>query len=159
MFQELISYFPRLELPLVLQEGAEHQFSTNDGLPDQLLVELILPCLDFQPDEFTEYLPCGHWKTTDHNTICIIWVARLMRYSFYLISFNSRHEHVESLEVAGFFSDNEFLIRRMANIDEEGTITIVEGAHKINEKEFDLNLNRKLLLEIAQDGSLIKMPT
>ncbi|MBL0261802.1 MAG: hypothetical protein IPQ10_12230, partial [Saprospiraceae bacterium] len=44
------------------------------------------------------------------------------------------------------------------NIDEEGTIFIVEGGHLLEQKEFDQSKNRKLIVEILQDGKLLKMP-
>ena len=88
----------------------------------------------------------------------VIWCARLMRYSFYLISYTPQGTVCDTMEIAGFFSDNEYLFRRMANIDEEGTIFIVEGGHLLEQKEFDQSKNRKLIVEILQDGKLLKMP-
>ncbi|MBK7338961.1 MAG: hypothetical protein IPJ64_02920 [Saprospiraceae bacterium] len=157
-FKQLLTYFPQLEFPLVLQEGSEHHFGMNDAVPDELLARFIIPALDFEINEFTEFIPCGHWMQQGQIPCLVIWCARLMRYSFYLISYTPQGTVCDTMEIAGFFSDNEYLFRRMANIDEEGTIFIVEGGHLLEQKEFDQSKNRKLIVEILQDGKLLKMP-
>jgi len=157
-FTEFLSYFQELTLPIVFQEGSEHEYSMkNDALPDKCIDQFILPSMDFEADDMTEFVPCGFWKTTHGQIVVIIWCARLLRYSFFAIVFDINGKAYESMEIAGFFTDGEYLIRRMVNIDLDDTFYIVEGAHLIDEKEFDISKTRKIVAEIMPDGRIAKM--
>lgn len=143
---------------MVFQEGAEHDYAMiNDPLPQKMIDQFILPNLDFEMDDMTEFIACGYWNTNHDQKVCIIWCARLMRYSFYAIVYNNQQLGTDSMEIAGFFSDGEHLIRRIVNIEDDDAMYIVEGTHHINEDEFDLSKSRKLIAEIMPNGKIAKL--
>lgn len=95
-FADLLSYFPKAELPLTIQYSDHHQFSkANDDLPDPLLQQFIFPNLDFEVDEFSEFLPCLQFESVkayipwfcgqpDWCGIRFIWSILTNREGFYI---------------------------------------------------------------------------
>ncbi|MBK7880023.1 MAG: hypothetical protein JNK69_08620 [Saprospiraceae bacterium] len=157
-FLKLLAYFPEANLPFTLQEGSEHDFGlANDQLPSALLEEMLMPNLPFELDEFTEILPGFHWKTPSGGYILVFWVARLMKYSFILFSFDETGKWVDDAEVAGFFTEGNHFIRRMANIDDPQTIYIVEGVQFLDGKDIRPQETSKWIIEVMPNGQFIQL--
>ncbi|MBK6352184.1 MAG: hypothetical protein IPF46_02015 [Saprospiraceae bacterium] len=157
-FTRLLAYFPEASLPFTLQEGSEHDFGLlNDQLPAALLEEMLMPYLAFEIDEFTEILPGFYWKTPTGGFILVFWVARLMRYSFILFSFDENGHWKDDAEIAGFFTEEDRVIRRMANIDDSQTIYIVEGVQLLEGKDIRPQETSKWVIEVMPNGQFIQM--
>lgn len=102
-FTEFLSYFQELILPVIFQEGSEHEYSMkNDALPDKCIDQFILPSMDFEADDMTEFVPCGFWKTTHGQIVVIIWCARLLRYSFLRLYLISMVKHMKAWKSQDF---------------------------------------------------------
>ena len=142
-------------MPLTIQHADHHYFSkSNDLLPDALLQLFIIPNLKFEIDEFTEFLPCLQFESSHGLHHLVLWTARLMHYSFYVMNFNRQGMFLDMSEIAGFYSDSNLVVQKMAHVDVEGNLFIVEGS--INENHHDVNplTTKKWQLEILPDGLL-----
>lgn len=156
-FSELLSYFTKCELPLTIQYSDQHQFSkSNDDLPDSLLQQFIFPNLDFEVDEFTEFLPCIQFESVKGVHTLILWMVRLMRYLFYLLNFDEQGRFLHLQEIAGFYSEDDQLINKMAHIDVTGHIYILEGTLDESHHEVNPVHTKKWMLEFLPDGTLRK---
>lgn len=154
-FHEFLSFFPKTDLPLTIQYSDYHSFSkVNDALPDELLAEFVLPNLDFEVDEFTEFLPCLQFESAFGMHHMVIWTARLLHYSFYLMNFSPQAVFLHLAEVAGFYSKNDMIFQKMAHVDIEGNVLVLEGNIEPNQHEIDPNTTKKWQLEILPDGNL-----
>lgn len=159
-FQTFISYFPTAKLPFILEAGSEHEFSmTNDALPQALIDEFIIPHLTFEIDhELTEFVPCVSWALKNDYIAIVVWCARLLQYSFIMMIFSKQGKLTDQFEIAGFFNTDDYITQRIANIDEEAGITMVEGSHGVTNPDFDEKKNVSLSLEIGEDGKIQFMP-
>jgi hypothetical protein len=152
-FSDFLSFFPKTTLPLTIQHTDHHQFSkTNDPLPDPLLLSFVLPNLEFEVDEFTEFLPCLQYESMPGMHHLVLWTARLMHYSFYLMNFNLEGTFLDMEEIAGFYTDNNRIIQKMAHVDAEGNIFLVEGILNETQNEVQPDQTKKWQIEILPDG-------
>jgi len=155
-FSDFLNFFPKVTLPVTIQYSDHHHFSkTNDALPDPLLISFIIPNLDFEMDEFTEFLPCLQFESVPGMHHVVIWSARLMHHSFYLMNFNSAGLFLDMSEIAGFYTDNDKVIQKMAHVDAEGTIYLVEGSMNETSHEINPGKTKKWQLIILTDGQFL----
>ncbi len=154
-FSEFLSYFPKSSLPLTIQHSDHHQFNkSNDLLPDSLLQSFIIPNLDYEIDEFTEFLPCLQFESIPYMHHVVLWSARLMHYSFHLLNFNAQGLFLGISEIAGFYTLDDAVIQKMAHVDSEGNVFIIEGSLDDKQQEVALETTKKWQLEILPDGQI-----
>ncbi|MEP7196038.1 MAG: hypothetical protein ABI851_05920 [Saprospiraceae bacterium] len=152
-FEKLISYFPIVQLPFTLEKGVEHDFGmTNDMLPATLFEELMAPNLPFELDEFTELLPGYHWRTESEGFVTVFWVARLLRYSFFVFSYDKEGKWLDNAEIAGLIYENNELWHRIANISDAQTIYVVEASMPDENSLINASETSKWMLEITTEG-------
>lgn len=152
-FSNFLSFFPKATLPLTIQHDDHHHFSkSNDALPDELLQEYVIPNLDFEMDEFTEFLPCLQFESTPGLHHVVLWTARLMHYSFYVMNFSAQGMFLDMAEIAGFYSDNEKLVQMMAHVDADGNLFLVEGNLNDTQNEVSPDKTKKWQLQMLPDG-------
>ncbi|MBK8954515.1 MAG: hypothetical protein IPM34_03030 [Saprospiraceae bacterium] len=157
-FQDFLSYFPIAELPCTLQYNDLHSYTkSNDPLPDSLLVHYLFPYLDFEVDEFTEFLPCFQIQYRENCFQLVFWSGRLMHYSFYLITFDPSGNFVAMTEIAGFYSEQSEVFQKMAHINEDSEIYIVETNLSNDEHKIVTDQTKKWMLNILPDGQIQKM--
>ncbi len=157
-FQEFLSYFPIVELPVTIQYNDLHRLTrSNDPLPDALLQQFIFPNLEFTVDEFTEFLPCFLVQTQGPQSWIILWVGRLLHYSFILMVFEPDGRLISQAEIAGFYSEDENVFQRMAHFNEDEEIYIVETNLSQKESEVVLDQTKKWVLVMQEDGQLRRM--
>lgn len=154
-FIRFLSFFPKSDLPLTIQHSDHHVYSkANDPLPDSLLREFIIPYLDFEVDEFTEFLPCFQFESKYKLHHVILWTARLMHYSFYLLNFDRNGRFLDLLEIAGFYSEKNQIVQKMTHVDADAKIFLVEAGLSELQQELNPEKTRKWKIEILPDGSL-----
>ena len=157
-FKKLNDYFPLAKLPFVLQEGSEHDFGlVNEQLPLPVLEELLAPYLPFELNDFTEILPGFHWRSAEGGYLLVFWAAQLMRYSFFIFSYSKEGVYLDNAEVAGLFSEDEILVRRMANILNPNLIHIIEGVHDATHIKVNPMSTAKWEIELLKDGKFIQL--
>jgi hypothetical protein len=159
LFAEFLSFFPKADLPLTIQYSDHHIFTkSNDPLPDRLLQQFVFPNLDFEIDEFTEFLPCLKFDSSLKMHHLIIWSARLLHYSFSLMNFNQQGVFLDMSEIAGFYSEKNELIQKMAHVDGDANIYIVEGNIAENQLEVLPEKTMKWQVQILPDGEIETIP-
>ncbi len=156
-FNNFLSYFPFVELPLTLMESDYHSYSiANDQLPEALLYDFITRHLPIEIDEFTEFMPCFQFSYKPNMHHLVLWMAQLMHYSYYLINFNRQGKFIDLKEIAGFYTRDNMIFHKMARIDEAGNIFVIEGGVSDRSKDFDPASTRKWEIDIGDDGSIIE---
>lgn len=153
-FSELLSFFPIQELPLTLQYGDLHEYGkSNDPIPDELLIEYIIPNAGFEIDEFTEFLPCFQFKAHHGIHHLVFWSGRLMHYAFHLANFDVHGKFIEQKEIAGFYTKENKVLQKMAHINNESAVYIVETNLSENENHIITDQTYKWMLELLPDGT------
>jgi hypothetical protein len=156
-FENLIRYFPLVQLPFTLEKGSEHDFGmTNDILPTALFEELISPHLSFEVDEFTEMLPGYHWRSDQDGYLLVFWVARLLKYSFIVFSYTKDGVWIDDAEIAGLLCENDEVCYRIANIAERNSIYIVEAGVTDDDQPINPQNTSKWVLELRPDGQFVQ---
>ncbi len=154
-FADFLSYFPKIELPITIQYGDLHDYTvSNDPLPDSLLQAFIFPGLPFEIDEFTEFLPCFRFSGVENLYHVVYWSGRLLHYSFYLVNYNEKGQALGQFEIAGFFTKEERVLQKMAHINEDAEIYIVETNLSEKEEKISTQDTRKWSLDILPDGQI-----
>ena len=152
-FSSFIALFEEVPLPLTLSPESVSVFSQrNESLAPDVIAEY-LPHIE--QDEFTEIIPCLRIADASESIILVYWQGGLLHYSFHIISFTKKGERVADRVIAGTLSDQDDVLHRVATIDEDWIIYIVEGLESAR-GEYDPNSNRSLYLEILSTGDIIE---
>ena len=80
-----------------------------------------------------------------------------MRYSFFIFSYSKEGVYLDNAEVAGLFSEDEILVRRMANILNPNLIHIIEGVHDATQIKVNPMSTAKWEIELLKDGKFIQL--
>src|SRR5699024_316405 len=122
----------------------------------EFLEQYIYPFLVKEDDEFTEYVPCFVLKEEKNFIAVVFWRAGLMEYEYYLITYNNAGDSIDHQVIAGMKSDGVQVIIRIAMIDDDSSVHMVEGmAHEMDAFDYDPNKTRKYSFEITQDGHIM----
>jgi len=152
--EEMLSFFPELELPITLTEESAVDFSNhNKALPFEALVKFILP-YENEHDDLTEYVPCFRLMKTFDIHVLVYWKASLMNYEYKMLTMTKDGTFIDGKVIAGMLSNNETIIRTVSTIDEDWIIHSVVGEE--NTKSNTLNTNsRAFTLELLATGEII----
>lgn len=153
--QDLLYYFPTIELPITLHSELHHVFSKeNKPLP----VNLSSRFLDFHKmdDDYTEYVPCFALKAEKQFIPIVFWKASLLEYQYVLATFDPRGGLISHQIIAGSKSNGDSILKRIATIDEDRMIIIAEGVGPIDERNYQANKSNTYQLEIAPTGDILQ---
>ncbi|MDA9773344.1 hypothetical protein N9B82_00190 [Saprospiraceae bacterium] len=125
--EEMLSFFPELELPITLTEESALDFSNhNKALPFEALAKFILPYEDVH-DDLTEYVPCFRLENTINIHVLVYWKASLMNYEYKMMTIDQTGQFIDGKVIAGILSNGETIIRTVSTIDEDWIIHSVVG--------------------------------
>lgn len=152
--EEMLSFFPELDLPVTLTEESALEFSNfNKALPFEALTKYILP-YENEHDDLTEYVPCFRLKDTINIHALVYWKASLMNYEYKMFTLDKEGSFIDGKVIAGTLSNNETIIRTVSTIDEDWIIHSVVGEE--HTKSTSLNTNSKAFtLELLATGEII----
>jgi hypothetical protein len=156
-FTHFLEKFPKLELPVTLNDEAQHIFSkNNDPLPPLMVQQHILPLEANSPDEFTEFIPCFSIPQTYEFHAVVYWKAELMTYQYILVTFDKKGNFIDQKVLAGLYSDGSKVTQSVATIEPDWMIHVASGqvAAK-NEKLYDASDSSAFELELLADGKII----
>jgi hypothetical protein len=155
-FQKFLSYFPELELPILLSEEAHHEFSkTNDALPQVAIEQYILPHEDLVYDEYTEYIPCMKIPNTHDFHAVVYFKASLLIYEYYLATFEKKGKLIAKEKIAGMVTHGEEINRAVASIEDDWIINIVEGSVPSQHHDYNPTDSKAYSMELLPDGQII----
>lgn len=155
-FSKFLSFFPEVELPVILTEEAHHEFSkVNDALPQQAIEQFILPHEDLVYDEYTEYIPCFKIPKTHDFHAVVYFKASLLIYEYYLATYNKKGETIAKEKISGMVQHGEEITRAVATIEDDWIINIVEGSVPVEGTDYQPTDSKAYAMELLADGQII----
>lgn len=154
VFSKFIDLFQTIPFPVNLHQDAHHDFSKQDkGIKPELLNAFVIPHIGQHDDELTEYVPCFRLKAQKNFIAIVLWRAALLEYEYYVMTYNNAGDLIHHQVIAGMKSDGENIITRIAMIDNESVIHMVEGiVENENALDYDPSITREFTFEITPDG-------
>ncbi len=153
-FLKFLDLFQTIPFPVTLHQDAHHDFSNQDkGIKQELLDAYVIPHIGQKDDELTEYVPCFRIKAEKNFVAVVLWRAALLEYEYYVMTFDNRGDLIHSQVIAGMKSDGENILTRIAMIDNDSVIHMVEGiVENENALNYDPSITREFTFEITPDG-------
>lgn len=128
----------------------------NEQLPLPVLEELLAPYLPFELNDFTEILPGFHWRSAEGVSFGLLGCT-IDEIFLFVFSYSKEGVYLDNAEVAGLFSEDETLVRRMANILNPNLIHIIEGVHDATQIKVNPMSTAKWEIELLKDGKFMQL--
>lgn len=155
-FNHLLSFFPETDLPVTLTVETIHNFQAqNDLLPEATIEVLTSQTEPEEIDKFTEYVPYLRFKETHEFHALVYWRAKLLKYEYFLATFDKNGKLISHAVIAGMRSEGDQIIQSVATIDPDWIIHIVEGEMAISEKEYKASSSKAYYMEVLPTGEII----
>ena len=152
--KKFLSFFPQVDLPITLGIDTHHIFSEkNKPLSESVIKEVLLPLFPEHTD-IDEYVPCFSIPPTDQYYAVVYWRAGLLQYEYYLLTFDREGNLITNRSIAGQKSNNQDILNRVATLEKDRTILIVQGTEQPSQ-QYDAGSSQKFHFEIQPDGSVI----
>ncbi len=152
-FQQFLSKFPIIDLPVTLGEDTHHDFSQqNDPLPQGMVSQYISEWMDME-DEYTEYVPCFRLKDTGKFAAIIIWKASMLNYQYHLLTYTEKGDFIHREIIASTSCEGSVLKVQVAMIDPDWVIHTMTGIQN-DLAEFDAHTSQSSYREILADGTI-----
>lgn len=120
-----------------------------------ILDEFVIPYIDDDIDEFTEFIPCLQLADCIEFDAVLIWKGGLMRYEYILLTIDKTGTLISKKTIAGLRSDNVTILQSVATIDEDWLIHIMVGEQLINKITYDPERSQAMTMEILANGDII----
>lgn len=154
-FSLYLKLFKSIELPFTLHSEAHHDFSSqNKSIHPELLTEYILPYIGKDDDEFTEYIPCFMLDQQKNYIALVVWKAGLLEYGYYVLTYNNAGDLIHKQVIGGMKSDGQRVLSRIAMIDDEKNIHMVEGELKEDQKDYNPQKTKEYTFSLNEKGFL-----
>lgn len=155
-FTQFKSFFPEVELPVLLGETTHLTFSRlNKPLPGILIFTFLQS--DEIDDEYTEYLPCLSFKVNEDVHGLVYWKAGLLYYDYHLLTFNKDGVQIEDLIIAGIQANGNQIRRTIAHIEHDLNIYTISANQKDETMDIHLEETEQVKYTILDTGQVIKM--
>ncbi len=156
-FDHFLSFFPDVELPVILSEESPHTFDRHNIPFPAHIIEAFLVVIDpGSIDEFTEYIPCFKLPEQADFHALIYWKAGLLDYQFHLVTYDKKSfKLIDHATLAGVQSVNNKLSRSVATIDEDLIIHVVRGDSTEDDSTYDASSTTSYHFELLPGGQII----
>jgi hypothetical protein len=152
---QILHYFPKSELPLLLSDDHIGDFEAiSDQLPQSFIEQFIMVWENDEDDETTEYIPCAALPSTDTFFPIVYWKAGLLRYDFILITLDKRGEVISRRSIASTVVEGNVIKKSIANIEQDYIINII-AAHSVGDDIIDPTSSKAFSMEILPSGEII----
>lgn len=156
-FDRFIQLFPEVKPPFTLSEDEVHTFSQNNiPLPSKLIEDHLLP-YEGDYDEMTEFVACMRIPNLKDFHAIIYWKAELLNYQYILATFTMGGKLIDRRVLAGTVSDGNNIVRSVAQVDEDMSITILSGLLGGKEEHYKAATSTTLELELLPDGKVLEL--
>ncbi len=153
-FQEFLSFFPPVELPVTLSEETIDVFSRNNKvLPMEGIVEYIGQWEEIEGDT-TEFIPCIRLPEQDDYIGLIYWRGAIMQYDYFLVTLNNKGGLISRKSIASTKIEGDIIKRSVASIDNDFIIHIIAGASKDGE-DYDPEQSQAFSMEVMATGDIL----
>jgi len=153
-FSAFLKAFAVQELPVVLTEESISDFERLSDPLGQVLINAFIEPESDEPDAFTEYVPCFILPDTKDFYAVVYWKGELMKYQYFLTTFDQNGNHISNAVIGGIQSDGDVIVRSVATIDENLIIHIVEGEQPASETQYVPNESRAYQMEVNKKGEI-----
>ena len=155
-FKDFLKYFPEIELPITLTDETIFDFSNNNKiLPQELIDKFIFPHLEKREQEFIEIIPCFKIAKTNDISALVFWEGGLMSYEYKMITFNKKGEYISGKVLSGTISDGKIIQKSVATIESDRMIYIVAGEAGLDENKYEASSSRAFNMELLASGEII----
>lgn len=156
-FQGFLSKFPRVELPVRLNQEIHHTFAReNTPLTEQEIERFIIPYESTEDDGHTEYVPCFSIEPEYDFEIIVYWRARLLSYEYFICTYTKNGLGMAKRKIAGMIHYGDKISQAIATIEKDWIIYVVQGE---SDSPKSITYNPKstdsYTLEILTDGQII----
>jgi hypothetical protein len=154
-FNNFLSKFPEVPLPLTLRDDSHHDFEQNPPLSDEMIADFIGRYEIGEIDEFTEYMACFSFPNVAKQAYqaVVYWKAALMQYDYVLATYSLDGNMIDKKAIAGTKVMGQTVHHTLATIDEKNVIFIAEGA-ATEEGDYDPNSTKTKCFEIEENGRI-----
>lgn len=174
-FNLFLTYFPEIELPVLLGEEEHHTFSSeNEVLPSDLVGKFLLQGdYEFVPlatniegelneaaeSEFVEYIPCFKLPDTENFHAVVYWKADLLTYEYVLNTFDNTGKSIAAHIIGGMKAEGNTVKQSVTSIQQDGFIYIAEGsaAYQAGTTDFDALDEKTIRLELLNNGKILAL--
>lgn len=154
-FRSFIQLFDSIDFPYTLHSEAHHEFSTqNKSIHPELIQAYITPFIGQKDDEFTEYIPCFLLDQQKNYIAIVVWRASLLEYTYFVLTYNNAGDLIHKQVIGGMKSNGQKVLTRMAMIDDEKNIHMVEGELNDNHQDYDATQTKEYTFFLNEDGIL-----
>lgn len=154
-FKKFLSYFPEVELPIILTSDSASEISKyNTPFAKQIVEEYCMEW-DTEVDEFTEYIPCFKLPETGDFSVLVYYKATLLSYGFFIVSYLNNGDLIGRKPLNSIELDSGKIKNSAAVIDEDWGINIVAGEQDIKELDYRSDKSKMTSLEILPTGDII----
>ena len=151
--EALLSYFPTIELPVILSENTIIDFSKeNQPLPNAVVGEVLSKFEEIN-NEYVEIVPCFSIRDREHFDAIVYWKGELMKYEYILATFEKNGNLISKKSVSSVLSDGSTVKKSIAQIDEDLIIHIMAG-ESLTEKDYDPENSQAFNMEIMPTGEI-----
>ena len=156
-YNQFLSKFPPVQLPVTLSEEDARLYSAeNEPLPDKLTRQYILPN-ETVHDDLTEYVPCFRLEGIKNFDAIVYWKAGLMNYQYILLTLEKGGKPIARRVIAGTTTFDGRLIRSVARLDNDMSISIVTGPSSPEDPLYEASKSTTMDLEILPDGKIVEL--
>ena len=155
-FDQFLDMFPLLPLPVTLTEEMAHEFSKENEVLSNLMIDQYIVPLEGEIDELTEFVPCFRLPDTKDFHAIVYWKAGLMEYNFVLVTYTKPGQLIDRRVLAGTLVAGEIVTQSVATIDPDWIVTVVTGQNPFGKGTFyDASTSKAFGLEILPNGTII----
>ncbi len=152
-FETYLNWFEKQKLPLQITEKTYRQINDlNEPLPDIVVSTFIKR--EGENEDVAEYVPVLRLPDTEEVIALVFWRAGLMRYDYFLATYNQKGELLDQQLVASTRYEDNNITRSIMRIDEEGLIFVVKGDTALNSKDYDASSSKHSYFEVLPNGSI-----
>jgi len=153
---EFLSFFPHIELPVILAEDTITSIDKNNKPFSKLALEYMVEWEEKELDEYTELIPCFQFPVSKEIQCLVYWKGSLLTYEYILLVLQVKDWELLSKKIIGGTKvANDTIIRSSTVISPELEIDILMNSQKLDDKDIDPKAVSKYHMEIMQDGSII----
>lgn len=154
--EEVLSFFPIIDLPITLTAESVHDFSTVNKPLNAIATQWLLDvCGENNEDEMTEFIPCLQLDIQDDFYAIIFWKGALLKYEYILCTISKKGTLLSKKSIGGTIIKDETITTSVAMIDEELIIHIMVGANEAQRTDYNPEQSQPMTLEILTTGDII----
>jgi len=151
---EIVNYFPKTDLPLLLSEEVLSDFEVaNDPFP-QSFIQTVLNVWEPEADEYTEFIPIASFAKEDKFQAIVYWKGSLLRYDYILATIDATGVLINKRAIASTIVKEGLIQKSVASITPDYIINIIAG-HSVDGVEYDPAISKMYSMEVLANGYII----